>query len=216
MPTIVAFETINDLYLNLTKKYKNSDKTAFAFKPSPKENYQTVTWNTVKEDVTSLASYMLDQGIEKGDRVAILSENRYEWAVVDLAIQMVAAINVSIYTTLPASQCEYILQDSEAKLFFVSTGIQVKKAIEVFDNCPNLKQVVAFDEPKVEKYMEEDYIKLFDTVCAAGIKAETKQKEKLIERANSLKSEDVATLIYTSGTTGKPKGGHAHTPQYCE
>ena len=206
MPTVVAFETINELFLNLTKKYKNSNKTAFAFKPSTNEGYKTVNWDTVNEDVTALASYMLKQGVEKGDRVAILSENRYEWAVVDLAIQMVAAINVSLYTTLPAGQCEYILQDSEAKLFFVSTGIQLKKAVEVFDNCPDLKSVVAFDEPKVSKFLEEDYVKLFDTVCAAGIKEEQKQKELLRERTNSVKPEDVATLIYTSGTTGKPKG----------
>lgn len=206
MPTIVAFETLNELYTNLTKKYENSDKTAFAYKPAGNDPYKTITWDTVKEDVTALASYMLQEGIKKGDRVAILSENRYEWAVVDLAIQEIAAVNVSLYTTLPASQCEYILQDSEAKLFFVSTGIQLKKAVEVFDNCPELKNIVAFDEPKVSKYLEKDYVKLFDTVCAAGIKAETKQEALLNKRSKSIKPEDVATLIYTSGTTGKPKG----------
>jgi len=206
MPTLVAFETLPELYLNLAKKYKNSAKTAFAYKPSPTEEYKTITWDTVKEDVTAVASYLIDNDIEKGDRVAILSENRYEWAVVDLAIQMVGAINVSLYTTLPPNQCEYILQDSESKLFFVSTGIQLKKAIQVFDNCPDLKSVVAFDEPKVEKYLKHDYVKLFDTVCASGLKAEQKHTKELKKRSSSVVPEDVSTLIYTSGTTGKPKG----------
>jgi len=206
MPAIVAFETLTDLYQNLTKKYENSDKTAFAFKPNPDAKYKSVTWDTVKEDVTALASYLIDFGIEKDDRVAILSENRYEWAVVDMAIQMVGAINVSLYTTLPPKQCEFILQDSEAKLFFVSTGIQLKKAIEVFGNCRDLKHVVAFDEPKVQKYLDEKYVTLFDTVCARGLKAESKHAEDLKKRALTVKPEDIATLIYTSGTTGKPKG----------
>lgn len=206
MPTVVAFETLTDLYQNLIKKYENSDKTAFAYKPSPDEVYKAVTWDTVKQDVTAVATYLIDQGIEKDDRVAILSENRYEWAIVDLAIQMVGAINVSLYTTLPPSQCEYILQDSGSKIFFVSTGIQLKKAIKVFDNCPELKSVIAFDEPKVRKYMKGEEVKLFDTICAAGIKLEEKYKKELKKRAKDVQPEDIATLIYTSGTTGKPKG----------
>ncbi len=206
MPTLVAFETLTDLYLNLAQKYENSDKTAFAYKPSPNAEYKTVTWDTVKQDVTAVASYLLDQGIEKDDRIAILSENRYEWMVVDLAIQMVGAINVSLYTTLPPNQCEFILKDSEAKIFFVSTGIQLKKAVKIFDNCPDLKSIIAFDEPKVKKYIKGDQVKLFDTICAAGMRAESNVREELKKRSGSVKSEDVATFIYTSGTTGQPKG----------
>ncbi|WP_069130162.1 AMP-dependent synthetase/ligase [Rhodohalobacter halophilus] len=206
MPTLVAFETLTDLYQNLTKKYENSTKTAFAYKPALDAEYKTITWDEVQNDVNALASYLIDFGIEKGDRVAILSENRYEWAVIDLAIQMVGAINVSLYTTLPPKQCEFILKDSEAKLFFVSTGIQLKKAVEVFDNCPNLKHVVAFDNPKVKKYMEHGFVTLFDQVCKKGKEVEGTHLETVKKRALETEPEDVATLIYTSGTTGNPKG----------
>lgn len=206
MPTLVAFETITDLYQNLTEKYNNSSKTAFAFKPSPDGAYKTITWDEVKDDVTSVAAYMLDKKIEKGDRVAILSENRYEWAVVDLAIQMVGAINVSLYTTLPPNQCEYILKDSESKIFFVSTGIQLKKAIEVFDNLEHLTEVIAFDEPKAKGLVDNDYVRLFGTILKEGSKLEEKYRNQFKKRANEVKPEDVATLIYTSGTTGHPKG----------
>lgn len=206
MPTIVAFETLTDLYQNIVSKYKNSDKTAFAYKPTADEPYTSITWGEVDEDVKSVASYLIDQDIKKDDRVAILSENRYEWAVVDLAIQMVGAINVSLYATLPPGQCEFILKDSEAKIFFVSTGIQLKKAVQVFDACKDLKQIIAFDEPKVQKYIEKDYVKLFDTVCAAGSKAEPQHSGELKKRIKGTSPEDIATLIYTSGTTGQPKG----------
>ena len=206
MPTIVAFETLTDLFQNVVAKYKNSDKTAFAYKPTADEPYKTIRWSEVEEDVKAVASYLIDQDIRMEDRVAILSENRYEWAVVDLAIQMVGAINVSLYATLPPKQCEFILKDSGAKLFFVSTGIQLKKAVEVFDACDDLTQIIAFDEPKVQKYIEKDYVKLFDTVCTAGSKTEPQHSGELKNRVKSISPEDVATLIYTSGTTGQPKG----------
>lgn len=206
MPTVVAFETLSELYLNLVKKYKDSDKTAFAYKPATDAPYESITWGEADEDVRALAAYMVEHGIDPGDRVAILSENRYEWAVVDLAVQLIGAVNVALYTTLPPNQCEYILQDSEAELFFVSTGIQLKKAVKVFDNCSALHQVVAFDEPKVEKYMEGHYVTLFDKVLKEGARLLDKHREELNRRAASLAPEDLSTLIYTSGTTGKPKG----------
>ncbi len=206
MPIIVPFETISDLFTNLKKKYVGNNKAAFHHKLDPNGSYEPVYWDQVAEDVHAMAAYMFEKGIEHGDRVAILSENRYEWVVVDLAIQILGAINVSLYTTLPPSQCEYILQDSESKLFFVSTGIQLKKAVEVFDNCEHLKQVVAFDVPKVEKFMDPDHVTLFEDVLEEGAKLYPKHKEAIEKRAGKVKPEDISTLIYTSGTTGKPKG----------
>jgi len=206
MPTIVAFETLTELYLNVVQKYENSSKTAFAYKPASGEAYQPVTWARVREDVRSVAGFLMDQDIKKGDRIAILSENRYEWAVTDLAIQLVGAINVALYTTLPASQCEFIVKNSGSKLFFVSTGIQLKKAVAIFRNCPDLKSVIAFDEPKVKKDMDHDYVSLFDTICSLGSGSYPKHEGVIQERIDSFVPEDIATLIYTSGTTGQPKG----------
>ncbi|MEX2478639.1 MAG: AMP-dependent synthetase/ligase [Gracilimonas sp.] len=206
MPAIVPFETLTELFINLSKKYEGTGKKPFYYKPTPDSEYQPIDWDQVTDDVYSLAAYLIERGIEKGDRVGILSENRYEWAAVDLAIQLVGAINVSLYTTLPAHQCEYILKDSEAKLFFVSTGLQLKKAIEVFDNCKDLKEVVAFDVPKLEHLMEEEYVNMLDDVLLEGGKHLEKHKKTINERIKMVEPEDVATLIYTSGTTGKPKG----------
>lgn len=206
MPAVVAFETLTELFLNLSQKYNDTGKTAFARKPSTDAEYETITWAEVADDVNNLAAYLVDHGVEAGDRVAILSENRYEWAVVDLAVQLTGAVNVSLYTTSPVKQCEYILQNSEAKLFFVSTGIQLKKALEVFDNCKDLKQVIAFDEPKIERYLEEPYVTQYSRVMAEGMKLYPQLESEIKERSRSIEPEDLATLIYTSGTTGKPKG----------
>ncbi|MAL16740.1 MAG: long-chain fatty acid--CoA ligase [Balneola sp.] len=206
MPTIVPFETLTELFLNLSQKYKGAGKAQFYYKPKPDEAYQPIYWDQVTDDVYSIAAYLVEKGVERGDRVGILSENRYEWAAVDLAIQLVGGVNVSLYTTLPSGQCEYILQDSGAKIFFVSTGLQLKKAVEVFDNCKDLKEVIAFDVPKLEHLMDENYVKMFDDMLLEGGKHLEEHKESIKKRTMKIESEDVATLIYTSGTTGKPKG----------
>ncbi|WP_372639121.1 AMP-binding protein, partial [Fodinibius sp.] len=104
MPTVVAFETLTELFLNLTKKYEGDTKTAFARKPLTDEPYETISWDEVASDVQTLSAYLVRHGIEAGDRVAILSENRYEWAVFDLALQLIGGVNVSLYTSLPAGQ----------------------------------------------------------------------------------------------------------------
>lgn len=206
MPTVVAFETLTELFNNLSKKYRNTDKVAFARKPTSEGDYETISWATVHEDVNNLAAYMVKHGVEPGDRVAILSENRYEWATVDLAIQLIGAVNVSLYSTLPADQCRYILENSEAELFFVSTGIQLKKAIKVFEDCETIRQVIAFDQPKKDEYLEEPYVMLYEKAMAEGMKLLPKLEEEIHDRANAITAEDLSTLIYTSGTTGKPKG----------
>lgn len=206
MPTVVAFETLTELFLNLSKKYEGEQKTAFARKPSTDAEYETINWDQVSEDVHMLAAYLVKHGIEAGDRVAILSENRYEWAVVDLALQLIGGINVSLYTSLPANQCEYILQNSEAKMFFVSTGIQLKKAREVFDNCEHLNRIIAFDEPNVTSYLDDSYVMLFEKAMTEGLKSLPNFKNEIRNRSKRIQPEDLATLIYTSGTTGKPKG----------
>ncbi len=206
MPIIVPFETLTELFKNLSKKYAGKQKAAFHHKLDPKGSYEPVYWDQVTDDVQSVAAYLVEKGVKPGDRIGILSENRYEWAVVDLAIQLIGGINVSLYTTLPPAQCEYILKDSDTKIFFVSTGIQIKKAAEVFENCPELVEVIAFDEPKIKSLLEHDYLNLFQDVIAEGAKLYPKHKETINKYSNAVEPEDIATLIYTSGTTGNPKG----------
>lgn len=206
MPVAVAFETLTELFWNLSGKYQGSGKTAFGRKPSPNKSYEEISWEQVTEDVRALSAYLLERGVSPGDRVAILSENRYEWVVVDLALQTLGAVNVSLYTSLPPGQCRYILQNSEAELFFVSTGIQLKKALEVFEECEHLRQVIAFDAPKVERYMEEPWVMLFQDTMDRGYRLSGEKEDEIMRRARAVEAEDLATLIYTSGTTGTPKG----------
>ncbi|HKJ32291.1 MAG TPA: AMP-dependent synthetase/ligase [Balneolales bacterium] len=206
MSSVVPFETLNELFINLSHKNKGKNKTVFARKPGSQEPYVSIVWETFTDDVNALASYFISSGVEKGDRIAILSENRYEWAVVDMAIQLIGAVNVALYTSQPSNQCEYILKDSEACLFFVSTGIQQKKAIEIFENCTDLQKVIAFDEPKQEAFKKVEFMVMFQDILEEGRKSYAENQKKIEQARKKVKPEDMATLIYTSGTTGKPKG----------
>lgn len=206
MSTVVSFETIADMFLNLSDLYAGQNKTVFARKPASTAPYEPIDWDRFSDDVFTLASYYTGQGIKKGDRVAILSENRYEWAVFDMAAQLIGAVNVALYTSLPPAQCEYILKDSGALLFFVSTGIQLKKAVQIFDNCPELQLVIAFDKPRKSELLKKPFVILFNQVLATGKKNLARFRASILEQAHAITPDDLSTLIYTSGTTGNPKG----------
>lgn len=206
MPIAVPFQSLSELFLNLTKRFDGENKVLFAHKMESSFPYEPVYWHQFSTDVRAMAAYMASQGVKKGDRIAIMSENRYEWAVVDLAIHLNGAINVSLYTMLPANQVEYIINDSGSILFFVSSGIQLKKASEIKASCPSLKAVVAFDRPKVEDLLKPEWVSLFNDAVAAGKKAQDSFDPAVLAAARSVKPDDIACLIYTSGTTGNPKG----------
>ncbi len=142
-------------------------------------------------------------GLERGDRVAILSENRPEWAEADFAALCTGIEDVPVYATLPANQVKYILDDSGVRLVFVSTAEQLAKVQEVWDGLPAVERVVVFDD--VED--DDDRVMTFRELVALGAREEDAGKGgDLKERALSVQPDDVATILYTSGTTGPPKG----------
>ncbi len=206
MPIVTGFDTIAELFHNLSLHWHGKNKTAFAYKPTSKDPYVTIDWDTFAQDVYALGAWYLEQGVKKGDRVAILSENRYEWAVMDMALQVVGGVNVSLYATLPANQCEYILKDSGSTIFFVSSQIQLKKALDIKAACPDMVTVVAFDRPANAAMLDHDFVVLWAEVMKAGKAVKDQHMAEMKRRIKDTKPGDLCTLIYTSGTTGEPKG----------
>jgi len=139
-------------------------------------------------------------GIGKGDKVAILSENRPEWAIADLATLCAGAADATIYATLTAPQVQYILADSEAKAVFVSNAAQAAKVAEVRAQLPHLQHVVRFDQAPAAGTTSLDELR------AKGREALGADPDAVRRRAAEVRGDDLATLIYTSGTTGDPKG----------
>ena len=141
-------------------------------------------------------------GIQPGDRVAILSENRPEWAMADYAILCAGAWSVPIYPTLPAAQVAPLLADSGARAVFVSTLEQLGKILTVKAQLPGLDHVILIEghPPREPGYAT------FHEVVERGRPTLEMSPGVFEQRANRVRPDDVATIIYTSGTTGEPKG----------
>jgi len=203
MPAAVPFDTIAELFTNLFARYENTGRTVLCYRDRQAKEWVDIDWDELRHSVNAMTGYLHSCGVRPGDRVAILSENRPEWAIADLATQFLGAVNVSLYTSLPPTQVAYIVKDSGAKVFFVSTGIQLKKAEKVFDECPDLERVVAMSYLRKE---HGDFVTSWDSAEAAGRDYWSEHSESIRPLAAAIEPEDVSALIYTSGTTGSPKG----------
>jgi long-chain acyl-CoA synthetase len=156
-------------------------------------------YRELAEQVQDFSLGLLELGVRRGDRVAILSENRPEWAITDYACLAARAADVPIYPTLPARQAEYILRDSGAVAVVVSTA-QLEKVRSVRTRLPGLAHVIGLDPETAGPGVLS-----FGAVLARGRAARDRHPE-WHDLALNAAPDDLATLIYTSGTTGDPKG----------
>jgi long-chain acyl-CoA synthetase len=159
-----------------------------------------LSYRELAERVQAASVGLRELGMQDGDRVAILSENRPEWAIADYACLAARCTNVPIYPTLPGRQAEYILHDSGAVALLVSSAEQLEKALAIRERLPALRHIVAFDAG-----VRGPGVLGFDELLACGRGALARHSDWRA-RALRVTPDDLATLIYTSGTTGDPKG----------
>ena len=169
-----------------------------------KESGQWKKYSTqqVRGLVDQLSAGLLSQGIgpndmtvEARDKVAILSKNRPEWLILDLAVQQIGVILTPIYPTINVNELEFVLNDAQVKMVFVNDEDLFLKVLSIRDRVPSLKDIYTFEHTPNAKHWKE---------LLNQSTPELQAKAKSI--ADKIKYEDVATIIYTSGTTGKPKG----------
>jgi len=155
--------------------------------------------------VVTLAGVLDSWGIAKGDRIAILSENRPEWAITDFAAVSIGAVDVPIYATLIGEQAAVILKDSGARVLFLSCREQFEKFVSIQAEVA-IEKVVIFEDVPLEDLQKQSKAQVFswDSLLSAPPSSDTEEKWR--EKARAIQPDDLATLIYTSGTTGTPKG----------
>lgn len=162
--------------------------------------YTDISWKEMDVMIRKLGAYLISLGIKKGDKIAIFSQNRYEWWVADQAILSIGAVNVPIYATNSAEEAFYVLDHSESKLCFVASESHLDRVLKVNKKLPKMKTIVIFDDlPK-----KKTGIVALDEAFKKG--AAYKDQKAFDKRLNAIKPGDLATIIYTSGTTGNPKG----------
>ena len=188
--------TINQMVQNTIQQH--GSETALSHKVD--KEYQDISYATLAERIQHFCLGLIELGLQKGDRVALLSENRPEWAITDLAILASGGVTVPMFSTLTSAQVEYIVRDSGAKILCVSSERQLQKIKDWDENVPtSLQHIIVFDE------LEDDSVRTFDQVCELGQGVEN--GDQVYQQANeAVTPDDLASIIYTSGTTGDPKG----------
>jgi long-chain acyl-CoA synthetase len=184
-------QTLNDIFFGIVERRQEClmlAREATGWRPISSQDFY--------RNVAGVARTLANWGVSRGDRVAILSENRPEWAVADFACFLLGAVVVPVYTTLTAQQTAYILCDSGAKVVFLSSADQLKKVLSIKDQTA-MERIVVMD---------------------SGVGAETVPMQQLMHKgpsgrdpelersAKTITEDDLASIIYTSGTTGTSKG----------
>jgi long-chain acyl-CoA synthetase len=159
-------------------------------------SWQIISSRQLYGYVATLARSLKQWGIQKGDRVAILSENRPEWMIADFACVCSGIVDVPIYATLTADQTLYLLQNSRARVIFVSTLEQLRK-VQSIQAKTSLEKIVVMDD-----LGEVNVIPMWSLINGAPHEPDP----QFDEQAHQIQPDDLATLIYTSGTTGTSKG----------
>jgi long-chain acyl-CoA synthetase len=194
----MKYETLNELFFTAMETYR---------KPDALMHKSGGTWHRVSskdfiEKARNLALGLRELGVSRGERIALLSENRLEWFFIDAALQMLGVVNVPIYATLPPTQVSYILRNSESKAIIVSTSAQQAKIASIRNELTAVEHFIAMDPPGASGL--EAY-RLGEIASQGAKKAET-EPELHRRLASEIAPDDLATIIYTSGTTGDPKG----------
>lgn len=184
----MSLNTLNDIFFGIAER----DQPEFLLQLVG-EQWRPISSREFVGKVGGVVSALRTWGISKGDRVAVLGENRHEWVVADMACLLLGAVVVPIYTTLTADQVEYMLKDSGARAIFVSVERHLDKVLSIAGSTFLEKIAVMDDVPG------EHAIRMSE-LMQQGCTVDLQQVGRAVQEA------DLATIIYTSGTTGVPKG----------
>jgi len=189
-------ETICQLFTEKTESYQKD-----ALMLCKKEGrYTSVSTEEFSQKVRHFALGLKASGFKVGDKLIILSENRPEWVMTDIATLCMGGITVPIYTTLSPEQIKYIVKDSDSRVVVCSNEELWDKVQVIKDELPLVSQFITFLDEAPEG------VKSFDEVVESGKQIASEDPESFERSALSVKPSDLASIIYTSGTTGEPKG----------
>ena len=167
--------------------------------------YHDISWTEYRRQADRAAAALVDWGLEPGDRVGILAENRYEWLLADIAILAAGAIDVPMHAPLTAPQVQYQLAHSGCRAVVVSNQSQADKVLASLGELPELELLICFDpfdsgeHPKLRQLS-------WDGLVQRGFAQQAGGFAEIVARESRIGRDDLATIIYTSGTTGHPKG----------
>jgi len=190
-------QTLSELFL--TAVHDNPRPDLFSYRDET-GNYTDVSSEEALRRVRALKAGMRSLGIKSGDKVAILSENRLEWALCDLASHCGGLVTVPIYATLMSGTIEYILKDCQPSIIFVSTEEQAAKIHSIRENLTFIKDIVAYEKTNLPDILP------FEKLLRIGQNLVDENPPAPRDECVEVDKDSPCSIIYTSGTTGNPKG----------
>jgi long-chain acyl-CoA synthetase len=191
------YQSIHQMLKETVERYP--DRTAYKWFPEVGQT-DSVTWVQFYDQVRQVAKSLMASGIEKGDKVNIISYTCYEWVLADFGVTSAGAATVGIYQSNLPNDCRYIIDHSDAVIIFAEDEEQLYKLMEIRETIPNIRKVVLF---KGERPIDDDWVIGFDTFLGLGKDISNEEFQK---RIDEITPADTAGIVYTSGTTGVPKG----------
>ena len=201
MAAFKKFKTIPELYSYLVDEFGPTAEHGI-LKHKISGTYTDISYPQFKEEVESFAMGLAALGVKRGDKVAIIGENRPEWVYSDMAILGLGAVDVPLYPISTSDTIEFILNNSETVGIIVSNNFHLNKVLKIRENCKGLRFIIVMNEIDVN----ESGVYLFKQVQEMGKEFAKNNKDHFADNIALSHENDLCTLIYTSGTTGQPKG----------
>jgi len=194
------YNTIPKLFWRQVKKFP--DKTTIWYKQEGV--WKSLNWKEYGTFSKEIGNALMATGIQKGDKISILSETRPEWVMCDMGIISSGCVTAPIYQSNTEEQVFYIADQSDSVLAFVEDQEQLDKMLAIWDRLPNIKKIVVFD-----RYYPTNLpnVLSLDSFLELGRDNEEKHPNKFEEMISSSQPDDLISFTYTSGTTGNPKAG---------
>ncbi len=166
--------------------------------------WQSFTWQEYLEKVKYFSLGMISLGLEPGDKISVIGDNKPEWIIAELAAQAAGGLGTGIYQDSILKEVAYIINHSETKFVIAEDQEQVDKILDMQEELPNVKKVIYYDPKGMSKY-DSDLLAYFPDVMEMGREYEKSHPGQFEKNVENTKSEDVAWICTTSGTTGFPK-----------
>jgi long-chain acyl-CoA synthetase len=201
MGVVVPFATIPEMFIKVTDCFRTGSRPYLMHKVQGA--YRGLTFAEVRQRVEEFALGLAALGVERGDRIGIISESRPEWVIADLGALFLGAFDVPVFPTLTPRQVEYIFDDAQVKVVIVSNQSQLSKVLKVLPRLKRIKNVIIMGD---QISGGEGLVLTFQQILNLGREFGSKHEGYLRHSLERIRADDLCTVIYTSGTTGNPKG----------